>query len=264
MKKKLVSSSKRKWVVNGVLAFGAVALLTTGFATWIIGANNTSADGNTDVTVDTAERNNINLTLTVNEPNNSIYVGEQTKEDGAYINIEGGQETDFSINVSIVLEIGKDVEKKPTKLVFDWKKEASEEPEGEAIDVNTINYVTANSATHVNVGGEGGRVNGTKYTYIDLNSEATTLTIPAASGTGWTVTTGENSRYEFTGNLTLFKWGSFFNNEAPSVYYDDLYEEGKITNSSADVDKVYNEIMAMHDALHNETLQLTLTATTAE
>ena len=261
MKKKLNSSSKRKWIINGALAFGAVALLTTGFATWIIGANNTSADGSTSVTVDTAERNNINLTLTVNEPN--IYVGEQTKEDGAYINIEGGKATDFSINVSIVLEIGKDVEKKPTKLVFDWKKEASEEPEGEAIDVNTINYVTADSATHVNVG-EGGRVNRTKYTYIDLNSEATTLTIPAASGSGWTVTTGENSRYEFTGDLTLFKWGSFFNNEAPSVYYDGLYKERKITNSSADVDKVYNEITAMHNALHNKTLQLTLTATTAE
>lgn len=261
MKKKLNSSSKRKWIINGALAFGAVALLTTGFATWIIGANNTSADGSTSVTVDTAERNNINLTLTVNEPN--IYVGEQTKEDGAYINIEGGKATDFSINVSIVLEIGKDVEKKPTKLVFDWKKEASEEPEGEAIDVNTINYVTADSTTHVNVG-EGGRVNRTKYTYIDLNSEATTLTIPAASGSGWTVTTGENSRYEFTGDLTLFKWGSFFNNEAPSVYYDGLYKEGKITNSSADVDKVYNEITAMHNALHGQTLQLTLTATTAE
>ena len=57
MKKSIKKSSRRKWVVGGVAFFGSIALLTTGFATWVIGASNTKDDmNNTNVTVDTAKR----------------------------------------------------------------------------------------------------------------------------------------------------------------------------------------------------------------
>ena len=70
--RKLRFSEKRKWVVNGLLAFGAVALLTTGFATWIVGVNQRNANGNVSVSVDTAQKNNINFTFKILEDDNKV------------------------------------------------------------------------------------------------------------------------------------------------------------------------------------------------
>ena len=88
--RKLRSSEKRKWVVNGLLAFGAVALLTTGFATWIVGVNQRNANGNVSVSVDTVRKNNINFTFEIlEEEDNQVWIGEKTSSDGGYITITG-------------------------------------------------------------------------------------------------------------------------------------------------------------------------------
>ena len=59
MKKDLKSKSKRKWIVGGVLLFGGVALLTTGFATWAIGVNQTKQNLGTNVTVQGTENESV-------------------------------------------------------------------------------------------------------------------------------------------------------------------------------------------------------------
>ena len=74
MKKSIRKSSRRKWVVSGIAFFGSVALLTTGFATWVIGANNTSDNDGTNVRVDTAVRNNVSLQIDLTEK--EVYIGE--------------------------------------------------------------------------------------------------------------------------------------------------------------------------------------------
>ncbi len=55
MRKELKSKSRRKWLLGGSLAFASVALLTTGFATWVIGTQKTSGDGKVNIGVDTAK-----------------------------------------------------------------------------------------------------------------------------------------------------------------------------------------------------------------
>ena len=60
MKKEINSKSKRKWVAGGLAVFASIALLTTGFATWVVGRQETNKDAQVNVTVDTAE----NKTLT--------------------------------------------------------------------------------------------------------------------------------------------------------------------------------------------------------
>ena len=64
MKKDLKSKSKRKWIVGGVLLFGGVALLTTGFATWAIGVNQTKQNLGTSVTVEGTVNESVKLTIT--------------------------------------------------------------------------------------------------------------------------------------------------------------------------------------------------------
>lgn len=54
MKRELNSRSRRKWVVGGALVFGSVALLTTGFATWVVGVSVKEADGTIAVDAETA------------------------------------------------------------------------------------------------------------------------------------------------------------------------------------------------------------------
>ena len=64
MKKDLKSKSKRKWIVGGVLLFGGVALLTTGFATWAIGVNQTKQNLGTNVSVQGTVNESVKLTVT--------------------------------------------------------------------------------------------------------------------------------------------------------------------------------------------------------
>lgn len=70
MRKELKSKSRRKWLLGGSLAFASVALLTTGFATWVIGTRQTSGDGQVHIGVDTAEDNSVELTFNLDENDN--------------------------------------------------------------------------------------------------------------------------------------------------------------------------------------------------
>ena len=103
--RKLRSSEKRKWVVNGLLAFGAVSLLTTGFATWIVGVNQREANEGVNVQVDTAQKNNVSFTFEIGD-DKDIYVGETTKKvDNNFVNVNNGKDTDFEVGIKITIEI---------------------------------------------------------------------------------------------------------------------------------------------------------------
>ena len=75
MRKELKSKSRRKWLLGGSLAFASVALLTIGFATWVIGTQKTSGDGQLNIGVDTAEDNSVELTFSL-DTDNTIFVAE--------------------------------------------------------------------------------------------------------------------------------------------------------------------------------------------
>ena len=64
MKKSIKKSSRRKWIVGGVAFFGSIALLTTGFATWVVGVNESSDDGEVTIGVDTVDNKSV-IFLTV-------------------------------------------------------------------------------------------------------------------------------------------------------------------------------------------------------
>ena len=64
MKKEINSKSRRKWIRGGLAGFASVALLTTGFAVWVVGVQKDKANGDVKVNVDTAQNANITFTAT--------------------------------------------------------------------------------------------------------------------------------------------------------------------------------------------------------
>ena len=264
MKKKLRNSSFRKAVINGVLIFGGVALLTTGFATWIIGVNQATAnDDVTKVTVDTAEKNNLMLTFTLDESNSTVHIGEahnQAADGSDFINMpEGNTATDFSVLPKITLEVGDGVATKPTKITLAFNYEP-----GEGFDnfvTKSDNEKPGESPTHENTA---------NYTLIDINTTAfeTKLTLPedyAESNKGnesWTVTKKDGvTTLEYKGGaIDVFTWGTFFDNEAPSKFYNDLYDAGTLQNTSEHVNLVAKQLGYLHKGFNGKTIVLTATA----
>lgn len=80
MRKELKSKSRRKWLIGGSLAFASVALLTTGFATWVIGTQKTSGDDKVHIGVDTVEDKSVELTFNLDENDNGIVVAEDAEK----------------------------------------------------------------------------------------------------------------------------------------------------------------------------------------
>ena len=105
--RKLISASKRKWVLGGILGFAAIALTTTGFATWIVGINATTTNGDVGVTVDTVSNNGVELKLVLGE-DSDIELKEANlvvKEVFSTGNIESALKGDFSPIVDKTKEI---------------------------------------------------------------------------------------------------------------------------------------------------------------
>ena len=277
MKKDLKSKSKRKWIVGGVLLFGGVALLTTGFATWAIGVNQTKQNLGTNVSVQGTVNESVKLTVTpvdmavsISEKH-SLGINEifYTKDEVP---------TDFNIKVKVVVEIGAEFYEKNniTNVTFEFKDswaEGESKPNGynEANDVTKKRNVNVDPLTKTHAKGN--------YTYIDIDTEATTLTIPTLKSDHTSIT-GENPDNFVLGSgssttkskvftiealdLKVFKWGSFFGHVSPCDYYNGLYQAGKITSQADDVDLVYAEMNAMKAALQPDDLTTTniyLTAT---
>ncbi len=266
MKKDLKSKSKRKWIVGGVLLFGGVALLTTGFATWAIGVNQTKQNLGTNVSVQGTVNESVKLTVTpvsgeVDPMGVSISESHPVQAADEIFYTKDEKATDFKIKVKVVVEIGAEfyANNNINDVTFDFKEWA--EGETKPNEYNQLKDVT--SKRKVNVGSSKTHEAG-DYTYIDINTESTTLTIPALNADHNEIT-GENLDHFVLGegssttkskvftieslDLEVFKWGTFFDHHSPCEYYNGLYKAGKITSQAADVDLVYAEMNAMKAAL---------------
>ncbi len=274
MKKKLRNSSFRKAVINGVLIFGGVALLTTGFATWVIGVNQATAnDDVTNVTVATAEKNNLMLSFTLDVSNSTVHIGEaqdpvgeaqDPEADGNnFINIKGNTKTDFNVLPKIKLEVGDGVATKPTKITLAFNYEPD-------VKLGFSNYVQ--EVDNLKAGEAPTHGNTANYTLIDINTaevekkltlpDYTTDTTATTVNDNWAVTKKEGvTTLEYKGGaIDVFTWGTFFNNEAPSVFYNDLYDAGTLQNTTEHVNLVAKQLDYLTKGFNNKTIVLTATA----
>lgn len=237
MKKKLNSSSKRKWIINGALAFGAVALLTTGFATWIIGVQNANDDVSTSVTVETATNESVELKASLSDA--IIKLAETDVVESGVVkeeNPSGDLEITFG---TITLTYGgewlkENEEIKGLTIAFATEEDGIETGIGQ----NENNNLT-DAADLIN------KRSGESYTYIDLSSNLTGFNKEAAKETtdgNMTVLTWTNVKY-------TFEWGSFFKygetKYSPAKFYNKVFETGA---TSEDANNIQSELNAMKEA----------------
>lgn len=233
MRKELKSKSRRKWLLGGSLAFASVALLTTGFATWVIGTSKPSGDGEVHIGVDTAQDNSVELTFSL-DTDNAIFVTEDADTADWNIKIK-----DLNIAVGETFyDSLKD--KTDLKIAFELQKDGA-------------NSVTADT---VGVRGE----TGSPWNYIKVKSEFFDVSLPSIYPTdGKIYDISNDATNNSDGNKTLsFYWGSYFGEKAPSEFYE---ENRGSQNSREYYQKALQELQAMKTALTAGTSTLKLTAT---
>lgn len=262
MRKELKSKSRRKWLLGGSLAFASVALLTTGFATWVIGTQKTSGDGKVHIGVDTAKDNSVELTFNL-DTDNKIFVAEDAGNSNPNLTIERDEseadtKPDWDIKIkdlNIVVgdtfynslkakqkekqEAGQDLD---LKIVFELQKDVTEDK---------------NSVTDDKVGVRGEQT-GLSWNYITLKKPSFEVTLPTSypvDGKIYDINeTPNNPDKTFS-----FDWGSYFDGKAPS----DFYKEKEGSKGSQTLREYYQkalkELQAMKTALNGGDLKLTAT-----
>lgn len=244
MRKELKSKSRRKWLLGGSLAFASVALLTTGFATWVIGTQQTSGDGKVNIGVDTAKDNSVELTFSLDDTDSKIFVAEAAGETNPNLKIERGEgetgtEPDWTIKIkNLNIVVGETFynsikDKQDLKIVFELQKDG------------------ANSVTDDKVGVRG--ETGSPWNYITLAKSEFKVTLPATYPTD-----GKIYDISDTDKTFSFTWGSYFDGKAPSVFYKEKEESKGSKTLREYYQNALQELKAMEKALTGE---LTLTAT---
>lgn len=250
MKKSIKKSSRRKWVVGGVAFFGSIALLTTGFATWVVGVQQTDDEDNVNVTVDTTINEFVTFSLSLSTDDCSIKLGETKEPDAAppegKENIVKIDEVTGDLTVKIDklnIEIGNDAVKSYTQIDF---------------AITSANNTVSSQQFDENLR------TGSSWSYLSapasilLTNENITKT-SGANTTTYTLNSGSTITLEF-------KWGDFFGDQSPANFYNKNYRDNKLgDNLSETINKINTEMDKMSSAFDVEegddvlTLEATLT-----
>lgn len=246
MKKEINSKSKRKWVAGGLAAFASIALLTTGFATWVVGSKIEADTDDVSVTVDTANNESVVFTADLTT-DSKIELKEGSLTGGRLVNIpavEGLGTNSDDVNNAFLTLTGVKFKMVygtsytlPSKITFEFVEPSSEE-------------LAAEQPTYASV-----KVNSTnnKFTSIRTASSYSYLAVPDAItiNTSEVVTSGSTKTLVITANL-VFKWGDFFGGKTPANYYNGTTIEA----TSDNYEKITAELNAMKDQLNGKKLHL--------
>lgn len=244
----------KKNVLIGVCALAGVALTSVGFATWVVGVQNTKANTQYDVKVDNVESDTVYLT--VNKDKGSINIGESESHEKAVGEIIGTKQGEgaklvenamqFSIN-DITLKVGN-VATKPTKLKVELQA-----LEANNVVVGGVDFFKREAKTYHYV--EYSRTIDLVY---DTGNMVKDTSVVNDSYTTYKYT--EKDAHVFTDTL---KWGDFFGtgDVSPVNYYNGLKVTDGLTDENEKFEKLlsasskaHDEIKAMNTALSKATL----------
>lgn len=260
--RKLISATKRKFVLGGILGFAGVSLATTGFATWVVGVTRTSVKDGTNVSVHTATNNSVAFEVEFD----AAVTSDNPLRDGDSIVLAEGSEVTGDEKIVKTGESGSEVAYVANPLQIRFSKFSITWGSDYTFNYTKVNFRLVKSFTKVDTKNDHGEVTGSDYedlgvqvttqslsadsgvtprsmgsgmTYIDAPNDYT-LNLDSSSESGATNTEGliykidENTS---THSITLdsskdyiafdFKWGSFFGNSSPATYYNNLYADVK-------------------------------------
>lgn len=250
MRKELKSKSRRKWLIGGSLAFASVALLTTGFATWVIGTQKTSGDDQVHIGVDTVEDKSVELTFSLDEKENGITVAEDAeKSSNTNLPIEKSVTPDWTIKIKdLNVVVGKtfyDSLKAKQDLNQDLNLKIAFELQKDVAEAKDKNSVTDDKV---------GVRTGSPWNYITLAKNEFSVDLP-------TTYPEDGKIYDIsdTDKTFSFTWGSYFNGDAPSKFYQDNEKNIGSLSLREYYQKALQELQAMNTALNNGELKLTAT-----
>lgn len=194
---------RRKTILGAVLGFGAVALLTTGAASYIISVSNPTTDKEIGVTVDTVQRQFVELVV----PDSSfgIKLGETSSisADSNAVGAESIEKNSLELNLGEVkVTYGKDFldEEQKLQLQFSLSYDGGK---------NANNLVS--TALVPGIHSDELKTTNSSWTYVDA---PVALDVPTAT-VGGTVTVDNQDAEGLTvvtwTNLKVsFQWGSFW------------------------------------------------------
>lgn len=241
--RKLISASKRKWVLGGILGFAAIALTTTGFATWIVGINATTSDGTVGVTVDTALNNGVELTFELGD-DSKIELKEANSSTGPVVTVTDNDSVSNPLQISVktfTLEVGKQFLNSNTITGVEFKLKYATDDSTTNIGDNAKNKVTDNKI--------GEKRSGTEWEYISAPAKVQFNNEAIINSQDLTTYT-----YQINAPTLDFSWGSFFENKSPATFYNEKFASGA---DKDDVDNIFAELEAMKTALNEKDLVLT-------
>lgn len=253
MKKQTNLTTRRKWVVTGIMAFAGVALLTTGFATYIVGVNNNTDDATATINVDTVKNTSVDLSVSL-EKDNDIYLTENvalTENDSNLVNTEGAfDEAALQVTADITLKFGSEFFNKGTQnltLKFSLKYDDSDyvgnisnlaQDEDNLLGASRVTEKTAKSSTGLEANDS--------WEYLVAPAEIDLTNQDTSTDGALTVITLQNKVLDF-------RWGSFFDEMSPANYYNSIIYEDETDAAN----KITQELKALHTALDGKSLTLT-------
>ena len=249
-----MKNKKSKFVLFSVIGLAAISIGTVGFATWITGVDNRTANDTVTVNVDTSKNKTVIVEAALSEDDKTLSLTEPTTNIDQLIKVEGGSPTDLTVTFSSFRVVVGDAY---------TLNSISFTLEGTTIENCTISSDNL-SIYPKNLYGEVDNTT-TKLSYLKITKsiyDTETSLKPITSGQsgyidGYTCYTLKEMAFTFS-------WGTMFGNgsQTPSTYLSTCSEAQNLSTEAklAYVEKCNKMLNAMHFNLHNKNLTLTITA----
>lgn len=243
-------SKKNKIVIASILGVALLSVGSIGFATWITGISDTTKNSDITVTVDTSENKTIMLEATLSD--NSISLMEPTISGQPILNVENGSATDLDITFSsfrVVLS---------GEYTLDRVALTLEIPSTDGIVDCTVNN---NAIVPTNLYGTTQNTDNKSYISLGTSSLTSTngLKLVQSGETGYIA---GYTVYTLNSMTMSFSWGSIFDNQAPTAYYNGKASDGSMSVEAklALKEQAHETLNHMHDSLSGKKLNLKIEA----
>ena len=228
--KQVLKSIKRKYLVGGIAAFAGVSLLTTGVATWVIGANST-AQKDVTVTVDGKQNNSASIEIGEVSP---LKIGEKENVNSGFVQVTDAAAGNMKVTLyNVTYSYSSSFTSAGVAIKFSIDYGYNSEGAATSSLGNLVTETKIGDKRTIAKDGKSNNKNAAdSWQYIAAPENATGLE------------TGANTPHTITSLEIEFQWGSFFGGKTPSSYYNGLK-----LSTVADAKSVEEELDAMGKAL---------------
>ncbi|MCQ2772307.1 MAG: hypothetical protein MJ238_03415 [Bacilli bacterium] len=206
-------SYKRKKITFAAVLLAGIALVSTGFAAWVL-SNNVSKDGTGNIKV--GKVSDSSITMTVEKSANDFKFDPAENDNTGRVRWDGTNFENLSVDFTITCEAA-------TPVLADVKVNMAKVAAIDSAIAN--NYIVAPACYGADV----------VIPVADMSK------VEDEGKTTWTKT-----------YTVAFTWGSAFDNKNPSIYYDTEYPDDSAKGKGVAMETVKNTLDAFYEGLGSE------------